>query len=329
MRIDRVQTFILKAPLGEGRFYSSQGSFPERVSLLVRITTDSGVSGWGESGVSMPVEHVAAYIHDVAAPRLLGRDPLQTEPVWHDLYATSRDFGRKGTPIDALSGIDVALWDIRGKDAEQPIHALMGGAFRDRVRPYATGLYYGGDDVRNVADQVARVHDGAQEYTSRGFTAIKGKIGLLPIRDDIKRMAAAREAVGEAIGANMDPSHMMAMGGEPLTAIPRLAGAIHHVHAKDSRIDPANAGPNTLIEVKADNRVTERAWSYVTLGYGHGEAWWREFVFLLRAAGYDDVLSIEHEDHLINRLEGVRKSVDLLEKVILREPSSYGTPDIV
>ncbi len=138
-----------------------------------------------------------------------------------------------------------------------------------------------------------------------------------------------REAVGEAIGANMDPSHMMAMGGEPLTAIPRLAGAIHHVHAKDSRIDPANAGPNTLIEVKADNRVTERAWSYVTLGYGHGEAWWREFVFLLRAAGYDDVLSIEHEDHLINRLEGVRKSVDLLEKVILREPSSYGTPDIV
>ena len=136
-----------------------------------------------------------------------------------------------------------------------------------------------------------------------------------------------REAAGEAIGANMDPSHMMAMGGEPLTAIPRLAGAIHHVHAKDSRIDPANAGPNTLIDVTPDDRVTERAWSYVTLGYGHGEAWWREFAFRLRAAGYDDVLSIEHEDHLTNRMEGVRKSVELLQRVMLRDPPSYGTPD--
>ena len=137
-----------------------------------------------------------------------------------------------------------------------------------------------------------------------------------------------REAAGEAIGANMDPSHMMAMGGEPLTAIPRLAGAIHHVHAKDSRIDSANAGPNTLIDVTPDWRVAERAWSYVILGYGHGEAWWREFAFRLRAAGYDDVLSIEHEDHLTNRIEGVRKSVELLRRVMLRDPPSYGTPDL-
>lgn len=207
MRIDRIETFVLKAPLGEERFYSSQGSFAERVSLLVRVTTDSGVAGWGESGVSMPVEHVAACIHDVLAPRLLGRNPLQTEPIWNELYCMSRDYGRKGTLIDALSGLDVALWDIRGKDVGQPVHALMGGAFRDRVRSYATGLYYRGEDVRNVADQVARVRDEAQEYVSRGFTAIKGKIGLLSIRDDIKRMEAVRDEVGDDFLLMTDANH--------------------------------------------------------------------------------------------------------------------------
>ncbi len=161
-----------------------------------------------------------------------------------------------------------------------------------------------------------------------GIRKIAFEILLNTLVYNTESVLRLREAVGEAIGANMDPSHMMAMGGEPLTAIPRLAGAIYHVHAKDSRIDRANADPNTLIDVKADERVSERSWNYVTLGYGHGEAWWREFAFLLRAAGYDDVLSIEHEDHLINRIEGVRKSVELLQKVILRDPPSYGAPDL-
>ena len=157
----------------------------------------------------------------------------------------------------------------------------------------------------------------------RGLVAFAANLGIRKIALELllntlvyntASVLKLREAVGEALGANMDPSHMMAMGGEPLSAIPRLAGAIYHVHAKDSRIDPVNAGPNTLIDVTANERVTERAWSYVTLGYGHGEAWWREFVFLLRAAGYDDVLSIEHEDFLIGRIEGVRRRVDQTER---------------
>ncbi len=132
-------------------------------------------------------------------------------------------------------------------------------------------------------------------------------------------MLKLRDAVGETVGANFDPSHMMWMGGEPLTAIRQLRDAIFYVHAKDTRIDRANSDPNGLLEAKPEVRVADRAWNYVTLGYGHGESWWRDFITLLAQVGYNDVLSIEHEDLAMSPLEGVRKSVELLERVIIRE----------
>ena len=95
-----------------------------------------------------------------------------------------------------------------------------------------------------------------------------------------------------------------------------LAPAIYHVHAKDTRIDPATAGVNSLIDTKPTERLLDRSWSYVTLGYGHGLLWWREFCSLLRLVGYDDVLSIEHEDLMLPPLDGVKKSVQLLEAAI-------------
>jgi len=125
-----------------------------------------------------------------------------------------------------------------------------------------------------------------------------------------------REAVGETVGVNFDPSHLMWMGADPLAAIPALDGAIYHVHAKDTRIDPAIAGLNGRIEVKAGDLAEQRAWNYVTLGLGHDEAWWRKFCLVLRKTGYDDVLSIEHEDVSMSPLEGVRRSVELLKRVM-------------
>ncbi len=125
-----------------------------------------------------------------------------------------------------------------------------------------------------------------------------------------------RNAVGDTVGVNFDPSHLMWMGADPLQAIPALDGAIYHVHAKDTRIDPAIAGLNGRIEFKTNDRASERAWNYVTLGLGHDDAWWRKFCAALRAVGYDDVLSIEHEDMTMSPLEGVRRSVELLKRVI-------------
>ena len=94
------------------------------------------------------------------------------------------------------------------------------------------------------------------------------------------------------------------------------------MHAKDTRIEAA-AAQHSVLETLPNNRAAERAWNYVTLGYGHDELWWRAFVRGLRAVGYDDTLSIEHEDYLMDPLEGVRMSVALLQRVIMRAPPSY------
>jgi len=125
-----------------------------------------------------------------------------------------------------------------------------------------------------------------------------------------------RNAVGDTVGVNFDPSHLMWMGADPLKAIAALDGAIYHVHAKDTRVDPEIAGMNGRIEFKTNDRASERAWNYVTLGLGHEEGWWRKFCAALRAVGYDDVLSIEHEDMTMTPLEGVRRSVELLKRVM-------------
>lgn len=125
-----------------------------------------------------------------------------------------------------------------------------------------------------------------------------------------------RDAAGELVGVNFDPSHALWMGGDPLRAIRHLRGAIYHVHAKDTRVDPHNSEINTLLETKPNDRVAERSWNYVTLGYGHSELWWRDFVIQLKQNGYDDVLSIEHEDFNLPPVVGVQKSIDLLKIVM-------------
>lgn len=207
MKITSIETYVLKVPLGPERFYYSQSVVGERTSLLVRLTTDSGLQGWGECGVSMPVEHLATYIHDVLSKRVLGKDPLATEPLWNELYAYSRDYGRKSSPIDAMSGIDVAMWDIKGRHFGVPVSTLIGGACRDRVRSYATGLYYRGEDVQNIDSAISILRDEAQRYLDMGFTAIKGKVGLLSVRDDIRRMEVLREVVGDEFLLMTDANH--------------------------------------------------------------------------------------------------------------------------
>jgi len=125
-----------------------------------------------------------------------------------------------------------------------------------------------------------------------------------------------RDAVGEMVGVNFDPSHALWMGGDPLRVIRSLRGVIYHVHAKDTRIDPQNSAINTLLETKSNERVAERSWNYVTLGYGHSQLWWSNFVTQLKQHGYDDVLSIEHEDFSLPPIDGVSKSIELLKHLV-------------
>jgi sugar phosphate isomerase/epimerase len=132
-----------------------------------------------------------------------------------------------------------------------------------------------------------------------------------------------RRAAGERIGANFDPSHLFWQGIDPVEAIRELGreGAIFHAHAKDTAIDAANVRRNGVLDTKRYDAVLDRSWIFRTVGYGHGESTWRDVVSALRAVGYDDVLSIEHEDILASRDEGLERAVTLLRGVMLGEPA--------
>jgi sugar phosphate isomerase/epimerase len=127
-----------------------------------------------------------------------------------------------------------------------------------------------------------------------------------------------RDAVGETVGANLDPSHLMWMGADPVAAARALGDAIYYVHAKDTRIEPSIAGVNGVIDTTPGSEYRSRAWNYITLGHGHDESWWRTFVDTLAGAGYDGVLSIEHEDPAMSAVQGVEESVALLRRVITK-----------
>ncbi|MED4750294.1 sugar phosphate isomerase/epimerase [Brevibacillus choshinensis] len=131
-----------------------------------------------------------------------------------------------------------------------------------------------------------------------------------------------RERAGEAIGANLDPSHLWWQGIDPVQAI-RILGrekAIHHFHAKDTSIDPMNISMHGLTDMQPYSNMVERAWQFRTVGYGHDLKTWADIMSALRLVGYDDVVSIEHEDGLMSIEEGFGRAVQNLQQVLIREP---------
>jgi sugar phosphate isomerase/epimerase len=130
-----------------------------------------------------------------------------------------------------------------------------------------------------------------------------------------------RAAAGDEIGVNVDPSHFLWQGIDPLAAIRTLgrAGAIFHVHAKDVYLDRANIAENGVLDTKHYGRFAERSWTFRSVGYGQDEKFWKDLVSALRIAGYDGVLSIEHEDGLASTDEGLRKAVATLRGALLTE----------
>ncbi len=205
MKIARIESYALRVPLGSETFHSSQAPFPERTSCLVRLETDDGLVGWGEGGQWGPPEPVAAMIDRVLAPRLLGTDPLKIAVLWEQLYAYVRDWSRTGTGLEALSAIDIALWDIAGKALGQPVSTLLGGAHRGRLVAYATGCYYRGGRER-WADTRALANE-ARGYLETGFRALKMKIGLLSPAQDLARVRAVRDALGPDVPLMVDANH--------------------------------------------------------------------------------------------------------------------------
>jgi sugar phosphate isomerase/epimerase len=140
---------------------------------------------------------------------------------------------------------------------------------------------------------------------------------------NVPSLLKLRQMVGPVVGANLDPSHLFWMGADPLIAAEALGDAIYHVHAKDTFLNAPKQATTSLLENGSLMDIPARSWSYITLGFGHGEEWWRQFCYRLKMAGYDGWLSIEHEDVLLNSLEGLEKSVALLQGVMPSKPADY------
>ncbi|MDA0664528.1 MAG: mandelate racemase/muconate lactonizing enzyme family protein [Proteobacteria bacterium] len=197
MMIVDVTTHVLEAPLTIP-FRWSFNRADIRQTVLVEITTDTGITGWGECfGPSRPI---AAIIRSFK-PILLGADALATELIWQTLYDRCRDQGQKGMPICAISGIDIALWDIKGKHFNAPVHQLMGGPLRTEVEAYATGMYR-----RDDGNPLEYLVEEALGYVAEGFRGVKLKIGF-DVEGDVAIASAVRKAVGPDVKLMMDANH--------------------------------------------------------------------------------------------------------------------------
>ena len=191
MKITNIETFQLSSLL-ERPFGWSQNWIDHRSVNLVKVTTDEEIVGWGE-GVGGEI------VEGLLAPLLIGQDPTNRLGLWqrmfHTLYNGNNAVGLGGS---AISAVDTALWDITGKALGQPIYNLLGGKVRDRVAVYATGLYY------TEGEFPTRLLDEARGYVEAGFMGMKTKVGGLPMDEDVKRVAALREAIGPDVKLMVD-----------------------------------------------------------------------------------------------------------------------------
>ena len=204
MRISHVRPSILSVDLPDGEVFAySQAWYRRRRSLVLEIETADGTVGYGEA--FGPAGTNAALIDEVYAPLLLGRDARDRETLWLELYNAMRDHGRKGTALEALSAVDIALWDLAGKHFGAPCHRLAGRNYRRQVAAYATG-FYRKQVAGGLTGQAPLLVEEAQRYVAAGFTALKVKIGF-GIEDDVAVVAAVRDAVGPEVRLMVDANH--------------------------------------------------------------------------------------------------------------------------
>lgn len=176
-------------------FGMSQWMWDVRSSCLVEVVTDEGIIGWGECFGPAAVNR--ALIESTIAPVLIGRDPTEHAALWNMMYNRGREWGRAGVSIAAISGVEIAMWDILGKVAGLPIYRLLGGSAPTSVACYASSFYYGPSTGRSIEQEADRL-------LGEGYTAFKMKVGAGPVADDVGRVRQARAALGPAARLAVD-----------------------------------------------------------------------------------------------------------------------------
>ena len=200
MRITAVECIGLEAPLRQP-FGFSQAWIAKRRAALVHLETAEGLEGWGEIYCQVPPVVYTTLVAELLAPRLLGTDPWDRDVLWQRLYNATIDCGQRGLVVAALSGVDVAMWDLVGKDAGRPVHQLLGGLARPRVDAYATGLYRVEGD-----GWLAALVAEARGHVDAGFRTLKMKVGF-GLERDIAAVHRVRETIGPDVALAIDANH--------------------------------------------------------------------------------------------------------------------------
>lgn len=203
MKITKITSHVLQYDLPELLGYSQQ-YYSKRSAHLVEVETDEGITGWGECfGPGNVAIANRVIVEKMIQPLILGDDPLGRDVIWHKVYNQLRDHGQKGMPLQCLSGVDIALWDIAGKVAGLPLSKLLGGNFRDTIAVYGYGMMLRPEPTVELA---ARFEDEATMIRDMGFAATKMKVGFGP-KDDIVLAKAVRKGVGDDFRFMVDANH--------------------------------------------------------------------------------------------------------------------------
>jgi len=203
MKIKEVKSHILQYDLKEELGYSQQ-YYQKRTGHLVEVVTDEGITGWGECfGPGNVAIANKVIVERVIQPMILEENPLNRDVLWHKVYNLLRDHGQKGMPIQALSGVDIALWDILGKVTGLSISRLIGGRFREQVPVYGYGMMLRRENLPALMD---RFEDEAAAIKSSGFVATKMKVGLGP-KQDVQLAESVRRGVGDDFPFMVDANH--------------------------------------------------------------------------------------------------------------------------
>jgi len=194
MKITNVEAFGLVAPLKEP-WKIAGVVMSEMNATVVKISTDTGIVGIGESLARLSSETTRSIIDNILKPILMGADPFDVEILWEQMFSRMRTRGHhKGFMIEAISGVDIALWDIMGKATNLPVYKLLGGKAREKIEVYASSLLFKGTDV---------LVKEALELVEEGYRGIKLKIGQ-GLKKDIENVRAIRNAIGEDINLMVD-----------------------------------------------------------------------------------------------------------------------------
>jgi D-galactarolactone cycloisomerase len=218
MKITDIEAIVMVWPPPEKHFWTALRPIGRVNELVVRVHTDEGIEGIGEAhGAGMPfpgiyrqdtqgnilAEGASKIVVEVLKPLLIGEDPRDNERLWGKMFELNHQIGWAGAGwgrpqlMAAIAGVDIALWDIKGKAANMPVYQLLGG-FRDRVPCYVTGGYYQDDKT------IAHLVQECETYVDMGYNAIKLKIGHVSVAEDVARVKAVRDSLGPSIDLMLD-----------------------------------------------------------------------------------------------------------------------------